>query len=344
MFCCCGVDSDVSANSSEPYEAPRGDPVVIEPLPDVSTLRSSHASTNAAAHAGPILPLNNSETFVGAGELQEHSKKVSPTLNAPTKRGATDGIDTQGAMDECLSKRAYILGISDDELQLLPFLFIESFYPCLSPGEVVQLEQRLCDLQAKCSPKKEELNKQIPAPSEKFMRSLRAQISLRNENGFWIDDEIGTQSGLDVRDIILTAGDEEIATLSQETLAILKPYLSIAELEDVQERIQLVQIAHRAKKIAEDVMEPLNPSPEHITEISQPFQPPPVNSKIYHLTATPSISVEPAAHEHNTTVDPNMPRHHPPLICVSDVDAVLPHNDVEEETVRKIVDDVFDNI
>lgn len=98
-------------------------------------------------------------------------------------------------------------------------------------GEVVQLEQRLCDLQAKCSPKKEELSKQIPAPSEKFMRSLRAQISLRNENGFWIDDEIGTQSGLDVRDIILTAADEEIATLSPETLAILKPYLSIAELE-----------------------------------------------------------------------------------------------------------------
>ncbi|VDK49151.1 unnamed protein product [Anisakis simplex] len=103
---------------------------------------------------------------------------------------------------------------------------------CSITGEVVQLEQRLCDLKTKCIPSnQQQLSKQLSTASENFMRTLRPQFSIRNENGFWLDDEIGVQSGFDVRDLILTANDEEIATISEQVLSIIEPYLSIAELE-----------------------------------------------------------------------------------------------------------------
>ncbi|VDM45988.1 unnamed protein product [Toxocara canis] len=314
MFCCCGVDSDTSANSSEPYEPPRGDPVVIEPLPDVTALRPSQVSINggdqtqAAVHPTSCDTSSDASrhpktvTYDEEAEVDCISKLIVQQKNRSFQRFVavayrvfqqpkiapvgTERIDTQGVMDERLRKRAYILGISDSELQLLPVIFIESFYSCLSPGEVVHLEQRLCDLKTKCTPNKEELSKRLTAPSENFLRSLRPQFSIRNENGFWIDDEIGVQSGLDVRDLILTAADEEIATISQDTMAVIEPYLSIAELEDIRERIELVSISRRAQKEGQIKEEPLSTTPDSVAQSLEPFRPPPVNRLVSSLACS----------------------------------------------------------
>ncbi|KHN88468.1 hypothetical protein Tcan_06409 [Toxocara canis] len=340
MFCCCGVDSDTSANSSEPYEPPRGDPVVIEPLPDVTALRPSQVSINGGDQTQAAVHPTSCDT---SSDASRHPKTVTHDEQPEIAPVGTERIDTQGVMDERLRKRAYILGISDSELQLLPVIFIESFYSCLSPGEVVHLEQRLCDLKTKCTPNKEELSKRLTAPSENFLRSLRPQFSIRNENGFWIDDEIGVQSGLDVRDLILTAADEEIATISQDTMAVIEPYLSIAELEDIRERIELVNISRRAQKEGQIKEEPLSTTPDSVAQSLEPFRPPPVNRDMYHLTATPSVSVEPFIQVQKSNTDSHVLLQPPPKICINDVDAALADNNVEE-AVQKIVDDVLGNI
>lgn len=63
--------------------------------------------------------------------------------------------DMHNPLDENISKREYILGITDEELANLPIIYIESFYATLSPGNfsicfkidsLVYFQQTCCNM------------------------------------------------------------------------------------------------------------------------------------------------------------------------------------------------------
>lgn len=336
MLCCCGKGSQTPGSPTDVIAPPPGDPVVIEPLPDV-TVRQTPATVTPCNE--PLSPHTQQQNWaVFDNDVPQGNKKPLPPPLELSHETENDNFDKRSALDDHLNKRAYILGISDDELAQLPIAYVESFYPNLSPGEIMQLEQRLCELKtaygSKINP-----HRKLNSSSEKFLRSIQAQFSIRSNNsGFWVEDEVGGQTGLDVRDLILIASDDEISTLDAQTISRIQPFLSVSEFEDIRERIELVKISRRAQqelpRLPSEVHEPISEN-DSVT-----FVPPPVDSNIYHLTATPSYVTDDETSEGmNSKMMPA-----PPIIQVNGVEeSSRDRNNSRsiEDTVQTMVDDIL---
>ncbi|VDO25346.1 unnamed protein product [Onchocerca flexuosa] len=143
------------------------------------------------------------------------------------------------ALDKRLSSREYILSITDDELSRFPVAFIESFYPDLSLGrpicvigEIMQLEQRLCDLKTGISSSKQS-SEPLSIESENFLKSYRSQITIHIDAGFQVSNKRSSQSGFDIRQLILSAQNRKIIPLDWEVVKQLQPFLSVIEFQNM---------------------------------------------------------------------------------------------------------------
>uniref|UniRef100_A0A8R1TUT6 Uncharacterized protein n=1 Tax=Onchocerca volvulus TaxID=6282 RepID=A0A8R1TUT6_ONCVO len=166
------------------------EPVVTEPLPDVTTLQLAQPSELSEKLVLPSVP---SLVLVPTSANWEVSKKTSPVkkfntispffASAEFGNASEEQIDMHNALDKRISSREYILSITDDELSRFPVAFIESFYSDLSLGEIIQLEQRLCDLKTGISS-----SRRSPEPfsieNENFLKSYRSQITIHTDAGF----------------------------------------------------------------------------------------------------------------------------------------------------------------
>ncbi|VDN27360.1 unnamed protein product [Gongylonema pulchrum] len=141
---------------------------------------------------------------------------------------SNEEVDMRSAVDEHISTREYILNITDEALCALPVAYIESFYSNLSPGEIMQLEQRLCDLRNLMSYERQHIGP-LPVECENFLKSYHPQIFISTADGFRICNRRGNQNGLDIRQLILAAKNGEFDALDSNNLRQLQPFLSIIE-------------------------------------------------------------------------------------------------------------------
>ncbi|KAM3726349.1 Phenylalanine--tRNA ligase beta subunit [Dirofilaria immitis] len=195
LRCCRLCDESVEMiRAPENQSQVLDEPVIIEPLPEVTTLQLAQPSESlvkpASPSAFPLSPVptpTNWKVFKEISSAKNFDSTSSFVVPAERGNASDEQVDMHSALDKRITSREYILSITDDELCRFPIAFIESFYSHLSPGEIMQLEQRLCDLKTGIS-STEQGPEPLSVESENFLKSYRPQITIYTDAGFQIGE------------------------------------------------------------------------------------------------------------------------------------------------------------
>ncbi|OZC09949.1 hypothetical protein X798_03055 [Onchocerca flexuosa] len=296
---CCGLcDQPIETNPTlENQPEILDEPVIIESLPDVATLQLAQPSELSEKLALPSVP---AIVPIPIPTHWEVSKKTSPMKKLNTTspffasaefgNASEEQIDMHNALDKRLSSREYILSITDDELSRFPVAFIESFYPDLSLGrpicvigEIMQLEQRLCDLKTGISSSKQS-SEPLSIESENFLKSYRSQITIHIDAGFQVSNKRSSQSGFDIRQLILSAQNRKIIPLDWEVVKQLQPFLSVIEFQNMAGKMGFHTFLQK-----QQLGLPLSNPTNSCTTSSYVQRAQALNRNIYHPTREPSV-------------------------------------------------------
>ncbi|KAL3982113.1 hypothetical protein ACH3XW_45830 [Acanthocheilonema viteae] len=339
-FCARSVETNATiGNQSEILD----EPVIIEPFPDVTTLQLAHPSELPGKPAQPsaMVPLHASTNWEVFEEISPAKKvDVTPSFFPSDKLGnaSDEQIDMHSALDKRISSREYILSITDDELSRFPIAFIESFYPDLSPGEIMQLEQRLCDLKTgfSCS---ERSSEPLSVKSENFLKSYRPQLTICTDAGFQVDNKRSNQSGFDIRQLILASQNRKIIPLDWKVIEQLQPFLSVIEFQNMAKKMGFHTLLQKQEPHL-----PLSDPANSRTASSDIYNALDLNRNTYPSTGESSFSANSSSCSKDIAKQ-NAREKLSPVIKIADTESenveVHESNSSNEQTVKSLVDDLL---
>ncbi|TMS36905.1 hypothetical protein L596_003965 [Steinernema carpocapsae] len=159
--------------------------------------------------------------------VKEALRRIPPALDISTTDNV-EIVDRHDNIDELEEKRTFYMNLSDNDFLKTPLAQIQSFFPYLSAGEIIDAYSRIDQLK-----KKETAvpDFKISDESNEFLRSLWAPFSLNLNNDTIVVNESNKQSVLDARRILAFASDSQLSTLSNETMKKLESFFTIDEMK-----------------------------------------------------------------------------------------------------------------